>query len=298
MYNSCMTPFQAMQHAVDIVHDSEHNKNKISACLVKDDAWITRTNYRPEILKNQFPPDIKIGNSSQFLHAEVACIFDAPFPTDGASLYVTDPMCPNCAKAIASAGIKHVYIDHKGLEKDFARRRQIDFDGLSLPVMEQAGIEVYILYRKEEKLEALHSDIATNPVNNTDIETVVSPLPLKGFAHEYSTESRSWAMAQTDSKTILIVPEDVRDIPHDNNKYRATTDPINRLLFYCSRYGIAIQNQTIITNLSPSSRNIVNAIGYGIRTIKHISTNSDHDPQSDTAIATVKKHDMIEIDKL
>ena len=35
-------------------------------------------------------------------------MIDAPFATDGASLCVTDPFCPNCAKNIAEAGIKRV----------------------------------------------------------------------------------------------------------------------------------------------------------------------------------------------
>jgi len=260
------SPFEAMQYAVDIVGNSEHPTNKISACLVATDGqWIARCNHRPDIFKTHFDWDTKLGSSSQFLHAEMACIFHADFPVTNASLYITDPMCPNCAKAIAESGIKHVYIDHKGMEKDFIKRRGNDFEGLSLLMMQRAGINISIIYRKEHKIEPLKQTIQAVPLDITPIEI-----------------STKYAQTTINDKIITVyegLPPNITQDDADNctsNKYRFYNDPLTRLLIHLSSHHL--HTGTVTCSHHPSSRALVNAVGYGIKeiTVQNAITNHGH----------------------
>jgi deoxycytidylate deaminase len=291
-----ITPFQAMQHAVDIVNTSEHNKNKIAACLVSDDTHIAKTNYRPNILKEHFTPDARVGNSSQFIHAEVACIFNARFPTNGASIFITDPMCPNCAKAICEAGIKHVYIDHKGMEKDFFIRRKDAFEQLSIPMMEHAGIRVSIIHRKDQKITPLlntaHDKKQPRKISHED-----SNLEIALQKMMETSKDRSFALCLTDGGTLYI-PEIKNDINHDNKKYRDDISPVNRLLFNVKRYGYDIHDMHIACNMYPSSRDLVNVVGFGIQKFTIGSQIPDHDINGLQAASQLKKIDILDIHAL
>ena len=291
-----ITSFQAMQHAVDIVKTSEHNKNKVAACLVSDDTHIARTNYRPDTLEQHFDAKDRIGNSSQFIHAEVACIFNAPFPTNGTSLFITDPMCPNCAKAICEAGIKHVYIDHKGMEKDFFIRRRDAFEQISIPLMERAGIGVSIIHRKEERIEAL-LDAHHCETHLNDIIHAEADLKTALQNQMQSSNDRSFAMCLTDKGTFYI-PETRNDIEHSNKKYRDDISPVCRLLFHAKRHGINITDDTIACNLFPSSRDLVNAVGFGVQNIIIGSQIPDHDINGLQAASQLKKIDILNIHEL
>lgn len=333
-----LSPFQAMQLAVDIVNDSEHDKNKIAACLFhqtpsspdlirglpdekdplvkpkdNDILYIARYNQRPRGLRDHFSPDVKIGQSSQFLHAEVACLFASGFATEGASLCVTDPFCPNCAKAICEAGIQHVYIDHKGLDKDFAKRRGDDFESLSLLIVEKAGISVSIIYRKEERLEPLIAPpVITRKGSAQGIEffdwgdnlTIIDYL--KKFRARQSRTA--WAIAKiketNEKETGILVFEELTlgMTPHDyaekrrySEKYRLPVDPMNRLLFFCRRKNFTIDDMTIGVNLHPASRALVNAVGYGIKTVYVADQTPDHDPQGQQAADILQDKNLIEI---
>ena len=168
-------PFEEMQKAVDIVNTSLHSANKIAATLFGDGFSISRTNYWPKHIASHFGMDTRIGNSSGTVHAETACILAAPM-TEGASLCVTDPFCPNCAKNIAEAGIKTIYIDHKGFDKDFAARRGGHFQDMSMQVCEKAGISIYELRRKEKTLAPiLQVSGDYRPAN--DAPVIVSSVP-------------------------------------------------------------------------------------------------------------------------
>ena len=110
------SPFDEMQRAVDIVGTSPHPANKIAATVFGLDTTgqpfsVSRTNCWPQSIADRIGMDADIGDSSGTIHAETAAIFAAPV-TAGAALCVTDPFCPNCAKNIAEAGIRTIYIDH------------------------------------------------------------------------------------------------------------------------------------------------------------------------------------------
>ena len=307
------TPYQAMQQAVDIVNDSEHISNKIAACLFKGERSVTRHNLRPSPLKNKFGPDIKIGQSSQFLHAEVACIFAADFATEGASLCVTDPFCPNCAKAICEAGIAHVYIDHKGLDKDFAKRRGDDFESLSLLMMEKAGIPVSILYRKDHKIEPLISPpVLTRAGSAQGMEFFDwdSSLSIADYLQKFRERQphTAWAVAkiyEMDEKitgilafeelTTGVTPQDYSEKNKSSEKYRLPVDPLNRLLFYCARKGFSIADNHAACNLYPGSRSLVNAVGFGLETIIVGENAPDHDPHGHEAGIILQKNGILNI---
>src|SRR5262245_21403475 len=127
------SPFAQMQKAVDIVNTSPHPANKIAATIFGRDKTgrgfsLSHTNFWPRAILDHFGMEARIGNASGTIHAETECILASPAPTEGASLSITDPFCPNCAKNIAEAGIRTVYIDHKGFKKDFVARRAHAFE--------------------------------------------------------------------------------------------------------------------------------------------------------------------------
>ena len=148
--NSTDRIIRAMQGAVDIVNDSPHPVNKVSACLFFEDDAICSTNLWPASIDEKLGRETRIGNSSGTVHAETACIFKSDQATDGASMAITDPFCPNCAKNIVEAGIKYAYIDHKGFEKEFWGRRAGHFKNMSMEIMARGGVSVYEVNRKNK----------------------------------------------------------------------------------------------------------------------------------------------------
>ena len=311
-----LTPFTAMQKAIAIVNDSEHKKNKIAACLYTKHEYIARHNHRPPVLSKHFTPDIRIGQSSQFIHAEVACIFESDFATEGAFLCVTDPFCPNCAKAICESGVAHVYIDHKGLDKDFALRRGDDFESLSLLMLEKAGIPVSILHRKDEKIEPLIAPpILTRKGSAKGIEffhwdenTNISDCLDKFRIRQSHT---AWVIARimenNNQETGILVFEELTSglTPHDyskkqnlSDKYRFPVDPLNRLLFFVRRKGFEIIDKAVGCNLHPASRALVNASDYGITNIYLGEMSPDHDTQGLDAGKILHENNIISIQQI
>ncbi len=98
-----ISPLDAMQAAVNIVLTSPHPTNKVAAAIFSGADILVRTNNWPSRIATVLGQDARVGNSSGTVHAEVNCISDFPHPTEGASLCITDPFCPNCAKNIAEA---------------------------------------------------------------------------------------------------------------------------------------------------------------------------------------------------
>jgi len=310
-----ITPFQGMQHAVDIVNNSEHNKNKIASCLFKGDDYTARTNHRPDVLKSKCTADLRVGKASQFIHSETACIFEADFPTEGAQLCITDPMCPNCAKAICEAGITHVYIDHKGLDKDFAKRRGNDYESLSLLMLEKSGVAVSILYRKENRIEPLiEPPISTRKAGAQGIEFFDwnNDLTLRDYLQKFRNRQAhtAWSIAKINENghalgiivfeelTQGLTPRDYADNRNISVKYRLPVDPLNRLLFFTKRKMFGIENAELAVNLAPSSRALVNACGYGIKNITVGEDKPDHDELSHIAAQFLQENGVLRINRL
>lgn len=292
-----------MQDAVDVVNSSEHETSKVAACLFdasgKTHNRIVRTNHRPAPFKKLFTPYERIGKSSQFVHAEAACILEYPYSPLEHYLCVTDPFCPNCAKTIIESGVSRVFIDHKGMDKDYVRRRAGAFNLISLKMAQAAGIDVYILYRKERRFEplVLAKDFKRPEIkgitvheleSNIHINSETSLSALREYLTIFAENSAKddfdtprvfcYVSAKEDSSiSILEVREtlppglhenDIRHVhPEDTDKYRFAVDAMNKLYFTLKRLDMKPLGGLVYCNHIPSSRAFVNAMLSDVKDI-------------------------------
>ncbi|MFN3828068.1 MAG: deoxycytidylate deaminase [Micavibrio sp.] len=284
-------PIEEMQKAVDIVNDSPHPVNKVAATLFgfdrqKREFSVSRTNYWPEIIDARLGTETDVGDSSGTIHAETACILDAPL-TESTSLCITDPPCPNCAKNIAEAGIKEIYIDHKGFTKDFSARRGDAFSNMSMQIFEKAGISVYQLWRKEGRIEPiLLIDKNYAPANESPLEyeRLYGDINRKYFndfvermRHRHRgrrfacaigrdrVSGNIFAMTARSHPVIgYSMTHDAQLLRDSENKYNYMLEPMNRLIMGAARIGAKLIDGMIFCTNIPTSREQVNLIGAGI----------------------------------
>lgn len=274
----------AMQQAVDVVLTSPHPGSKVAATLFQNDGTgISRTNDWPPIILDNLGAEARVGDSSGTVHAEVNCLLNTPFASDGASLTITDPCCPNCAKCIAEAGIKKVYIDHKGFLKDFAARRGDDFQDMSLRILAHAGISLFEVRRKEEIITALHipSDgyVAPddNPIEIRPCQENISDRTLLKAAKLVKVKHERWACALArdhkgkvwtlvaSARPAIGYTKDRIDAPE--GKYDFILEPVNRILMGAARHGLKIEPGYLWCSVTPSSRELVNLVAAGFRSL-------------------------------
>jgi deoxycytidylate deaminase len=279
----------AMQRAVDVVLTSPHPTNKVAASLFRDDLITSRTNAWPEKISRHLGMETRIGNSSGTIHAEVNCLLHFPGKTEGASLCITDPFCPNCAKNIAEAGIKRIYIDHKGFQKDFASRRGDEFENMSLRIAARAGISIYEVRRKEGVI----TPILETPENYTapqdnPIKMSKSPFDanVKGLRqlvnsvqviHErwacgfaMGTNRELWALVASAHPAIGYTKDDPRDmesLSHPEGKYNFYLEPMNRLLMGAARHGLRLLDGLVWCSVVPTAREQVNLVTANMTTV-------------------------------
>jgi deoxycytidylate deaminase len=285
-----LTPEEATQRAVDIVLNSSHPSSKIAAALYRDDTIICRTNDWPPRLRETLGTEARIGDSSGTVHAEIGCILNFPTATDGASLCVTDPFCPNCAKGAAEAGIKTIYIDHKGFTKDFAQRRGDDFESMSLRIAQRAGISVYEIRRKEKLLipilvaPADYIPPQDNPIEIKPFAGESATLAdLRNLVHSVRVKKDRWAcgFAQNTAGEIITLTaslhaaigysedseKDHKTIANSEGKYSFFLEPTNRLLMGAARFGYRLMDGLVWSAQLPTSRELVNLLATPIKTL-------------------------------
>jgi deoxycytidylate deaminase len=286
------SPFEQMQGAVDIVNSSPHPANKIAATVFGHDGEgydfsVSRTNYWPPAIEHHFGHEARIGASSGTIHAETACLLATPF-TGGASLCVTDPFCPNCAKNITEAGIRTIYIDHKGFQKDFAARRREHFEWMSLKICERAGIPIYTMFRKEQRVEPLLSiseDYIPAEDSPVEIESIGAPsrsvfealVAVKRRHHRgrkiaivIARDAAGHAFgltARTHPAIGYSMARDAALIEKMQGKYSFILEPLNRLLMNAPRRGLKILDGLIYSSGVPTAREQVNMAGAGLHEI-------------------------------
>lgn len=306
----------AMQKAVDIVGSSEHPTSKVAACLFNEDLTsITRTNYWPQVIKDHYPLDTKFGISSGTLHAETACILAADFATDGASICITDPFCPNCAKNIAESGIKTVYVDHKGFRKDFFLRREAEFHNMSMRIIEKAGISVYEVHRKEQRIETIlevaddytpqeDNPIEVDRVEAGDMDSFHQILHTK--AQKYAGRKHAVCLAEnTEGQVIAMtarshaavgykMQDDRAALFNTDGKYSFKLEPLNRLLMNAPRFGYRILNGFVYCSQIPTSRELVNQVGAGVSQIYIGNLDRARDDSAFDAKKTLEREGVIE----
>ena len=295
-----------MQAAVDIVNDSPHPTNKIAATIAGEGYALSRTNLWPKAITKTLGNDVKIGNSSSTIHAETACILAAP-KTLNASIFVTDPPCPNCMKNMAEAGISALYIDHKGFDKDWAKRRGNDFQTMSMRVAAKAGMDVFVIYRKEQKYEVIsthppgYKPKIENPAKiekcdnwGETLSAAKSHYADEPFALGYCTDAQGhpFSILVDRHPTIGYTYETVEN---KQDKYSFILQPINRLLMIAAKQGLTLDPEYIYTSRIPTSREFVNFIGAGFTKITIGDPTQSRDEHGLTALLTLTKSNTITV---
>lgn len=274
-----ITPFDAMQSAVNIVNSSPHPENKVAACIFTEDTWLAATNLWPDQIEKNLGREARIGGSSGTVHAEVNVLLHFQKPCENAALCITDPCCPNCAKAISESGIKTVYIDHKGFAKDFASRRYAEFHDMSLAIMAHAGIAIYELNRKEQTLSVIHEqrhDYIPPEDNPIEVKQIPEKTTLEQVKNQVRVKHPSWGCAlakNADGVLFSLVAsthpalgyseETLTTQTEETTKYSFYLTPLNRLLCGAARYGLKLVEDSVWTSIVPTPREMVNFIGAG-----------------------------------
>lgn len=283
--SAAFDPIAAMQEAVDIVNDSPHPTNKIAATIFGIDQRgktfsLSRTNCWPNAIIEKFGTAQKIGSSSGTIHAETACIFAAPY-TFGAHICITDPFCPNCAKNMAEAGITHIYIDHKGLDKDWISRNREDFAQMSMRICKRAGIAVSKIRRKDRVITPIleiPADYA--PLHENPPQIIAAPqehlheaLPALIAQHKDHEFAAALAHNIEGEHYLIFVRRHAaigysRDVPDSmeerQGKYSFVLQPLNRLLMTAPRHGLKLIDGEIFSSRVPTAREQVNFVGAGL----------------------------------
>lgn len=310
------SPLYFMQKAVDLVGTSPHPHNKIAATLFggnPSDLWsVTRTNHWPAMIDVKIGRTQDIGNSSGTLHAETACILTVPEATEGASLCITDPCCPNCAKNIAEAGIKKIYIDHKGFKKDFFKRRGDHFDSMSMQICAKAGVSVYELNRKEQKITPIietpdsfvppnDSPIVIEPIESAAEAVLRIGVQKSSIIHHRRKFAMAFAQNPQGQKFMITARahavigftmnnlDEALDIMTPQDKYSFIQEPVNRLLMFLARKGWRLIDGYLYASQIPTAREQVNLVGAGIKRITVGDFQKSRDPYGFQAMETLKR---------
>lgn len=311
------TSFIHMQRAVDIVGTSPHPDNKIAATLFGDGWAVSRTNHWPPAIAERIGTGVDIGNSSGTIHAETDCILNAPAPTQGASLCITDPFCPNCAKNIAEAGIATIYIDHKGFDKDFFQRRSGHFDTMSMYICERAGINVYELNRKEQKITPIfESPVGYAPPEDSPVEVeplqtatdaVLRQLVLR-TARAHQRRKFAIAITANDKGDLFSLiarahavrgltmqdKDDAETVMSPEGKYSYIQEPVNRILMHMARRGLTLMGDYMFCSQVPTAREQVNLIGANIKRITVGDMRRSRDSYGFDAMDTLRKAGILD----
>ena len=313
-----------MQQAVDIVGSSLHPANKIAATLFGKDRngkefSVSRTNFCPPSILEKIGTEDRIGSASGTVHAETSCLLAAPAPTDGASLCITDPFCPNCAKNMAEAGIRTVYIDHKGFKKDFVARRAHAFEDMSMRICEKAGISVYELWRKEERLIPIlqfspsyvppeDSPVEHKPVNHADKNSFMATV--RSIQDRHHSRKIAVALVKDIHGTYEILTArlhpaigytmktDTSEIENPQGKYSFMLEPVGRLLMHAARRGLKIQDGFLYVTQAPTARELVNMVGAGLSFLYVDDPTRSRDAQGIEALRTLKSRGIIDFQAL
>ncbi|MCD8498334.1 MAG: deoxycytidylate deaminase [Alphaproteobacteria bacterium] len=293
--------FNIMQATVDVVGSSLHPTNKIAAGLWGNDRngqsfSIYSTNIWPSAISQKIGHDHKIGNASGTIHAEIACILKAPL-TNKAQIFITDPPCPNCVKALAEAGIHKVFIDHKGFDKDFAQRRGHEFEALSLPLCREAGIGVYEVRRKEERLTCLQK-AGRGPAGLhaegchiiAEGEELPESLKDKPYAQILARGENGINLIAANALTFFSFEGDT-----EQGKYTPVLEPLTRILMIARREGLDIMPGTLHSSRIPTSRELVNMVGAGISSLSVGDMNSARDIFGPIALKQLTESEIITV---
>ena len=292
--------FKYMQMAVEAAQTSEHSTSQVGACLVSGDISLARPNFWPKTVKTLIGKDKNIGNSSGTVHAETACILDCETSVEGSFVFSTDPSCPNCAKNMAEAGVRHLYIDHKGFEKYFAKTRMKDFEDVTVPICRAAGMGISHVYRKDKRIEEFlpESDTPDFLEFVTEANGETPEEIWQDFLKLHKPQKRPYSFAlckQGDTLAIACAPRRDGGEPPKGSKYNFNMQPLTRLLMVAAREGLEILPSYIFSSRVPTSRELVNFIGGGYQSLHIANTEDARDEHALEALRTLRDHGIINI---
>lgn len=282
--------YRNLQDARATRHESLHPTIKVGAVLVlADGETISSSNVW---LDDLIPPDSKqkIGNGSPSVHAEVSTIFRAikqGKSTQGAKMYISDPPCPSCVKAMVEAGIKEIYFDRKGLDNPWYEANRHDFKRMSLELAGGLDIPIYIGTRNHTKeraaIEPYNKDALakrTMPFNYGQKQYLrpvrqkwTNPLAHEQEVRNHFGEETPFAMAiavnpKGEGRIIIATSESPvlpRCINYDSKKYSEIMHPLDRLLMVCARHGVKPLPNSIVCSGIPVADELVNLCGFAPR---------------------------------
>lgn len=299
-----------MQSAVDIVHTSPHPTNKIAATLAGNGFSLSRVNSWPAPIADKIGAETRIGNSSGTIHAETACLLGAANATEGTAVFITDPPCPNCAKSMAEAGIKELYIDHKGFDKEWAARRGGHFDHMSMQIFQRAGIRVHEIRRKEQTIRAInqiengYTPPEENPLTVTEMQFVEEKAFLQSIKNaKYKTPfaitiarcgGKIFTLEATPHLVTGYTTETLNEKPED--KYSFVMEPVNRLIMGAARRGLKIENGFLYSSRVPTSRELVNMVGACLTKIRIGNRDESRDEHGKTALKQLSDAGILTLD--
>ncbi len=272
---------------------SPHPTNKIAAALWHQDypqMAVVKTNEWPQIILDKFGTTKKIGNSSGTIHAETNTILNAPFATNGASICITDPFCPNCAKNMVEAGIKNIYIDEAGFDRDFFKRRGGEFETMSMKIAANAGTNVYAIDKNKKIIRPIleiDKDYVAPLDSPLEIETLTN-FNEGNFQHAIMTAAQKHQQRKVSIAFVTDMlgnqlsltsrahvvegytmqdPEEALTLLTPVGKYSFIQEPVNRMLMNLARYGYVLNKDFFFCSQVPTSREQVNLVGANISRI-------------------------------
>ncbi len=303
-----------MQMTVALTEDSPHALNKIVATIKGHDCQglpyiVSRTNFWPGAL-DIVPREQEIGNSSGWVHAETAALFDSP-STQGAALFTTDPPCPNCMKNIIEAGIAEIYVDASGFQKPYAEFAGEAVLNMSEEMAAQAGISFSKVDLENLTVTKLNTP---GPAASSEDQTAAGPICLPGEerlfqGHVLETNDRlpgqdfATCCALNDAGQLVfltVTPHVVHGYKDRadqlvNGKYSYILTSLTRLLMQARRLGVKPILDTVTCQRVPTSRELVNFIGAGGRQIRVLEPTRARDDASIEALAQVKKLKILDV---
>ncbi len=296
---------------------------KIGALLDGKDSMgheftVMRSNHWPNIIRETLGVEDKIGNASPTIHAETAVILAAPHGVKGADMYVTDPLCPNCMKNIVEAGIKRLFIDKGGFNREFYRKNKNHFDSQSMSIARRGGVSIYTVDTLTEIIQPLfEADKKDTPPNDSpiEIETIdhvsdaifCDVIDRASERHKQRKHAIALVEDEFGNKFALVARSHMvightaghkDDIPliskAPGEKYSLIQEPVNRLMMFMARKGYKSLEGYLYCSVVPTSREQVNMVGAGISRITIGDLQRSRDDDGIAAMQILKSARILE----
>src|SRR5690606_14004022 len=200
--------------------------------------------------------------------------------------------------------------------KEWARRNGHHFEHMAMKIFQKAGISVFEIYRKEQKLIPIwladtdYTPPEDNPLilekilmdnigkdlllqKTGEAKDIFKDRPFAAaFAYDAATDSGRFIAAAA-HLSAGYTPGTLED---PEGKYSFTIEPLNRLLMRAARHGLKVIPAYLYSSRTPTARELVNMIGAGI-TLLHIGDpNDSRDPFGPQALKQLQSAGIIQID--